>query len=261
MLITFSNTLRNLPAAVIIPLAASESLEPALNKIAQATGQPAALLRQDFKADQGEVHTLYMQQQRYFLLGLGAHPSFAEVLRAFRSFSHKHRQKMACSIGVSLLHDNLSGDASLWAEAATNGLLLGAYAIGRFKNQPPHQVHPLAQADARVDIIADENLEAQCLAAADKEPRLGTVASPGNGADRFDTGRFGQLREFVEVFLLDRRAQSDAHQYGPFAAAGSFEHPPLPQHHQSAATSADPASSAAGTRTLRAGTTVEMACL
>lgn len=168
MLITFSNTLRNLPAAVIIPLAASESLEPALNKIAQATGQPAALLRQDFKADQGEVHTLYMQQQRYFLLGLGAHPSFAEVLRAFRSFSHKHRQKMACSIGVSLLHDNLSGDASLWAEAATNGLLLGAYAIGRFKNQPPHQVHPLAQADARLDIIADENLEAQCLAAADK---------------------------------------------------------------------------------------------
>src|SRR5690606_30147347 len=67
-------------------------------------------------------------------------------------------------------------------------------------------------------------------------------------------GGLRQLREFVDVFRVKRCAQSQAHEHRAFAGAGAFEHQP-------AAPSAPASSSTPGMRTLRAGTTVEMACL
>ena len=166
MVITFSTTLKSLPAAVLIPVAAGDSLDPALNFLAAETGQAARLLRQDFKAEQGEVQILYQQERRFYLLGLGKNPAFSEVLKAFRSFSHKYRQKMATPIAISLLHGNLSGDAASWVEAAINGLLLGAYSIGRFKNKDNGTPHPLAQPDVMVQILAEEGHKTPCLDAA-----------------------------------------------------------------------------------------------
>ena len=166
MVITFSTTLKSLPAAVLIPVAAGDSLDPALNFLAAETGQAARLLRQDFKAEQGEVQILYQQERRFYLLGLGKNPAFSEVLKAFRSFSHKYRQKMATPIAISLLHGNLSGEAASWVEAAINGLLLGAYSIGRFKNKDNGTPHPLAQPDVMVQILAEEGHKTPCLDAA-----------------------------------------------------------------------------------------------
>ncbi len=172
MVIKFPDTLKSLPAAIIIPLAAGGPLEPALGHIARTVGQPPAMLHQDFKADQGEVHTLYHEQQRYYLLGLGQNPSFPEILKAFRSFSHKYRQKMGAPLGISLLHGNLSGEAPSWVEAAVNGLILGSYSIGRFKNSGNAGPHPLAGAGASLEILADEDLREECLEAANRGQQM-----------------------------------------------------------------------------------------
>jgi hypothetical protein len=114
--------------------------------------------------------------------------------------------------------------------------------------------------------VGDDLADLLGLAAADEEPGFGAVATPRHGGDRLHAGGLRELRELVEVFLLDRAAQAHANQNRSLAAAGSLEHPPLPRgrrlRHQSAAASVAPAaSSAEGTRTLRAGTTVEIACL
>ena len=158
MILKISHTLKNLPPAVIIPLAAGEPLQRALNSIASATGTPAALIEADFKAEPGEVQILYKDSTRFFLLGLGQSPAFQDVLKAFRSLSGKNRQKLPAAIGISLLHGNLSGNAAIWVEAALNGLALGTYQIGRYKKIPNGNGHVLSGPNASVELLVEESL-------------------------------------------------------------------------------------------------------
>ncbi|MCB0599156.1 MAG: leucyl aminopeptidase [Lewinellaceae bacterium] len=158
MILKISHTLKNLPPAVIIPLAAGEPLQRALNSIASATGTPAALIEADFKAEPGEVQIVYKDSTRFFLLGLGQSPAFQDVLKAFRSLSGKNRQKLPAAIGISLLHGNLSGNAAIWVEAALNGLALGTYQIGRYKKIPNGNGHVLSGPNASVELLVEESL-------------------------------------------------------------------------------------------------------
>ena len=78
--------------------------------------------------------------------------------------------------------------------------------------------------------------------------------------------RAGQRGEFFDAVRLRRVAEPDADEDGAFAATRPFEQlalaPPVDRPAQAAgASSAGSSSSPIGRRTLRAGTTVEMACL
>lgn len=167
MILKISSALENLPPVVIVPVAVG-NLQAAARAVAPAAGIDAELITADFKAEQGEVHLIYKGETRLFLLGLGQAPAFPDVLKAFRSFSHKNRQKLPAHLGISLLHQNRSGDAAIWVEAAVNGLALGAYQIGHYKKAPNAngQSHSLAAPGATVDILVEENRAESCEQAA-----------------------------------------------------------------------------------------------
>jgi len=166
MVLKIASTLKNLPQAVIIPVAAGKPLKQAAAAVASAAGADAALIEADFQAEQGEVHLLYHGTTRIFLLGLGNKPGFPDLLKTFRSFSHKYRQKLPHRIGISLLHNNLSGKAATWIEAAINGLALGTYQIGQYKKASNEHSHVLAGPEACVEIMVEESLAESCEQAA-----------------------------------------------------------------------------------------------
>ncbi len=165
MILKITYALKSLPPVVIVPVAAG-NLQAAARAVAPAAGIDAELITADFKAEQGEVHLIYKGGSRIFLLGLGQPAAFPDVLKAFRSFSHKYRQKLPAHLGISLLHQNLSGDAATWVEAAVNGLALGAYRIGHYKKAPNGHSHSLAAPDATVEILVEENQANSCEQAA-----------------------------------------------------------------------------------------------
>lgn len=133
---------QKLPETTVIPIAQNDSLAQILATIASDLKVPSAVLQQDFKAEHCEIHTFYAGSSRIFLLGLGIQPGFAEILKAFRSFSHKNRQKLSSSLCLTLRYGNEGESPFRLLEAAVNGLWLGTYRIGRFKTQNGER-HPL----------------------------------------------------------------------------------------------------------------------
>ncbi len=143
-------------APLVIPVAGNGANETALKAIAADTGLSFELLRQDFRGESGEIHTIYVAERRIYLLGLGPNPLFADVQKAFRSFSHKQRRKLSAQLAISFLHQNTgAADPARWAEAAVNGLLLGTYQIGRFKTEDL-ELHPLEAPEAAIEIYIEE---------------------------------------------------------------------------------------------------------
>ncbi|MBP8239369.1 MAG: leucyl aminopeptidase [Saprospiraceae bacterium] len=106
---------------------------------------------EQFKADWNEVWPMYNGSQRMFLLGLGAHPGFSEILKAFRSFGHKFRQRLSSDLAVSFFHANVPDNPAIMVEAVTNGLSLSAYRIGKFKTSNGEE-HPLSKPEATCNI-------------------------------------------------------------------------------------------------------------
>lgn len=149
------NSLDQLPEALIVPMMNNGLQESVLQALAASTGLNVDLLKQDFKAELAEIHTLYLQDQRVYLLGLGSKPQFADVQKAFRIFSHKMRHKFSANLGISFLHNNIPTAPVAWVEAAVNGLLLGAYHLGRFKTATPDK-HPFDNPEATIQIFIDE---------------------------------------------------------------------------------------------------------
>lgn len=157
MNIAVLNTLETLKKeALIIPVVGNGAHELTLSAIEATTGISAEILKQDFKGELGETHTLYLDKQRIYLLGLGPKPLFADIQKAFRSFSHKMRQKFPSNIGVSFLHKNLLGVPERWIEAAIGGLLLGSYYLGRFKTNSKEK-HPFDAADASITVLVEKD--------------------------------------------------------------------------------------------------------
>ncbi len=140
---------RQIPAIVIPvdPRTGTESVLDACRKAGYA-GIPDTSL---FKADWNEVWPIYLGEQRAFLLGMGANPGFPEILKAFRSFGNKYRQRLNPQLAISLLYNNEPENPVLFTEAAVNGLSLSAYYIGKFKTSNGEE-HPLSRPDARIAI-------------------------------------------------------------------------------------------------------------
>lgn len=223
MTIDFFNSLDRLPEILIIPVAADTHYGESLQAIATMAKLEVGLIQKDFKADLGEILPLHARGQRIYLLGLGNQPAFAEILKAFRSFSHKNRQKLTPSMGVSFIHQNLPTGFPGWIEAITNGLVLGTYQIGRFKTEK-EAVHPLAQPDAKLAFFLDEVHQDSGRQAADRgkiiaETQLkiyDLVNAPSNKKLPSDLANFavesGKRHGFsVEVFDKEKITETGLH--------------------------------------------------
>ncbi|GJM31055.1 MAG: putative cytosol aminopeptidase [Saprospiraceae bacterium] len=168
MTIDFFNTLdRQQPEILLIPVANDNHYDESLQSIAAMTKLEIALIEKGFKAELGETLPLFAQGKRIYLLGLGNKPSFQEILKVFRSFAHKTRQKLTPIIGVSFKHQNLPTGFPAWVEAITNGLMLGTYQIGKFKSEQDNS-HPLAVPESKLLFDIDETHKDRAREAADK---------------------------------------------------------------------------------------------
>ncbi len=146
--------------------------------VAEKTGVPADLIKNDFKAGAKEIHTLYFtenkQNKRIYLLGLGEAPRSIDVLNAFRSFVFKRKANLPTNLNVSFLHKNAPENPANWVEASINGLLLGRYDIGLYKTSKKQED---AATDFNIEIaVAEEHLPAATEALKRGEAFAGTHA-------------------------------------------------------------------------------------
>lgn len=154
-------------APIVIPVKKDSRRDAVLDTIEDLTGLSATQLKRDFSADAGAVHLIYDRQgRRYYLLGLGKTAAFADVLKAFRSFSHKYRDNLEGQLGINFLLSEASSGAS-WVEPAVNGLLLGAYRIGRFKSNPKAP-HPLDTPASSIELFVSSSQKDNALKAAER---------------------------------------------------------------------------------------------
>lgn len=153
MKISINNTLETEPKSLIIPIASKQ--ETALQRVADMVDIPLDALKQDFSGDAGEVHTLYNNGTRIVMLGMGSKFTPVDLTRCMRLFSHKHTNKLDSQLTLSFLHDNLIEgiDEEMYIEAAVNGLLLGQYNIGKYKNDATEEEHPMATVHAEVSVL------------------------------------------------------------------------------------------------------------
>jgi leucyl aminopeptidase len=142
--------------ALIVPIAQKTDLDAILSLVAEKTGVPTDLIKNDFKAAAKEVHTLYFtenkQNKRIFLLGLGEAPRSIDVLNAFRSFVFKRKANLPANLGLSFLFKNAPDNPAPWVEAAVNGLALGLYDIGLYKTDKKQE----GNTEFRFEVLVDE---------------------------------------------------------------------------------------------------------
>lgn len=167
MQIKLSYSLDTKPDHLVIPVSSNDHYEDTLQQLASQTGLDQDKLKEDFKADLGEVQMVYTKESRLYLLGLGKTPRFADVLKSFRSFSNKYKSKIGQDLAISWLYGNAPTNLSRHIEAATNGLVLGTYQIGRFKSTKG-DAHPLADKAASLHFLLAETMKAGCATAAQR---------------------------------------------------------------------------------------------
>lgn len=136
---------RDAPETLVVPLVQDEHLTTRLEDLARRAGADAAALKRDFLAESKESMILYgngEKPQRFYLLGIGKKCAFADMLAAFRSFSHRNKSRLVQLTGVDLRHFP-AGDIPRLTEAVLTGLSLGLYEIGRFRTANPDKPVPV----------------------------------------------------------------------------------------------------------------------
>ncbi|MCB0629893.1 MAG: leucyl aminopeptidase family protein [Saprospiraceae bacterium] len=121
----------------LVPLASNDHLTTELRQIAQTIGVDLNNLEQDFKAEYNEILPLYTAGRRLFLLGLGKRLQMTDIIRAFRSFAFRNKERLSDKLAINLFHLQDAIDHVSAVEAAVNGLYLGGYQIGNFKSERP----------------------------------------------------------------------------------------------------------------------------
>lgn len=150
MKIRISNPPETGTAQHLVPV--RQNQKKALSQLASMAHLSVDELQHDFKGEAGEVHTLYIDQRRVTLLGLGEHSSPNDLARSFRVLSHKHSGKLAPTLLLDLSYCEQVDE--MLVETAVCGLLLGTYRIGKYKSDQPDEAHPLTGEDSSLTIIA-----------------------------------------------------------------------------------------------------------
>ncbi|MEL6865195.1 MAG: leucyl aminopeptidase [Bacteroidota bacterium] len=178
-------------SSLIIPLVAGAHLPASLEAISQKFGLTNTSIAQHFKATKGAVIPLYPNNlQNIFLLGLGSQVDAMTCLSAFQGLSHQYKKQLSKTVCIDwevAFANSSESELARWIEAGTNGLLLGTYAIGKYKSQAS-QGHPLQQESAGIYLNSPFKESAALLSAAsagrqtaDTQMRiLDMVNAPGN---------------------------------------------------------------------------------
>lgn len=237
-MITFSHTLKDLPATSILPIIANERLAEVLEQIAQMANLNVALLQADFKAEQGEVQTIYFGDKRYYLLGLGKELDFSKTVKTFRSFTHKYKDKIPPQLGLGLFYCDYEDKAESLLEAAVNGLELATYQIGHFKNTNKAEPHPLChEASALVIGFADE-VRASIRQAVDRGQQIAQaqlsiielVDMPGNKKTPAEMAAFAMRlaeQSGFQVTVFEKAQIEAIGLHALLAVNRGSEHPPV----------------------------------
>ncbi|MCP3928043.1 MAG: leucyl aminopeptidase family protein [Bacteroidetes bacterium] len=221
---------------ILFPIEKEDQLANVLSQLAENTNFPAEELINDFKADHGEVQVIYSQAGKLILLGLGKNPGFAEVFKAFRSFSFKWKEKLQSRLCLNLLYVNASSNAALWGEAAVNGLILGGYDAGHYKTDQK-KLHPIEKTDAELVVliknsgkkIAEQIAKGRSFANTQKEI-FHLVNAPGNKKLPGDLANWaiqsGKKHGF-KVRVLNKKQISENELDALLAVNRGSEHPPV----------------------------------
>ena len=145
------STFRSKAGVIVIPISQTDALPAILQKISRNYHLEDPLWSTDFKADAGEILPLYHAGKKLFLLGLGKAAAHAELVKIFRQFAFRQRQRLTEQLSIDATLPPFDEQPQL-LEAAVEGLLLGTYKIGLYKTDN-NDTHPLAKPDAGIHII------------------------------------------------------------------------------------------------------------
>lgn len=120
------------------------------------TGSSQKALCSDFSAEAGEIQTIYVNDSKIILLGLGKKNSFGNIYKTVRKFSNKQKKQLSEEITIYLAHEDASQTPTS-CEAILNGLITGTYSIGAWKSDD-QQAHPLDSDDSIISVFTGKTV-------------------------------------------------------------------------------------------------------
>ncbi|AEI50333.1 leucyl aminopeptidase [Runella slithyformis] len=152
MEIQIVNTLPSETEAIIYLFRQGDTLSDQLSVFTNA-----AFLKQDFKAEAKQVITLYENDRKVYLVGLGKNPREADFIKILRSFFYKQKRSLPNLVALDLMAGAIEKE---WVEVITNGILLGDYDLDLYKTTKKEDLNFFEKDTKLQFIIADAAVEA-----------------------------------------------------------------------------------------------------
>ncbi len=142
MNITINNSQKTQHKQYLIPILKDQYLEAKFYDIRNDFDVSESFLEQNFKAEKGELFSIYNGKQQLFLLGLGEAPLASNSVDIFKNFSFKNKKFIQSNLVLDLNYIDEDEFILKLVEAAINGLYLGTYDIGFYqtKTKNKHQL-------------------------------------------------------------------------------------------------------------------------
>lgn len=151
MEIQIVNTLQPEIEAIIYLFRQGEALSDQLNVFTNNT-----FLKQDFKGEAKQVATIYENERKVCLVGLGKNPKEADIIKTLRLFFYKQKRTLPNLIALDLKAGRIENE---WIEVIVNGILLGNYDLGLYKTKKKEGL-TFFEKDSKIHlIIADDEVE------------------------------------------------------------------------------------------------------
>lgn len=221
----------------LLLLKSAPDLKALITHIYNLYAIPYPLDEEDFKGDSGEVQIHYLSNgNRLFLLGVGDSPNFGDILKHCKNLAARHRNKWKKGLSLDFsIYQTLQVpiQEESWVEAALNGLALGLYHIGKWKEKTaPTEV---INADAPFEFIlytAKEVASAahRGLVMADVQTRIiELVNTPGNEKRPADLASWAidSAHDYgYDAHVFDRQELEKMNMHAILAVGKGSEWPP-----------------------------------
>lgn len=143
---------------LLVPILKSQWSEDAIHEQLLSIGLPnSKALRPFFKAENGDPLLIYTDKgRRILLLTLPEPLRFGSCLKTFKLLSNKRRTffNAPVTLDFRLFPEE---QIEMLSDAAVNGLLLGSYEIGKYKQDNGRGEHPLSLGSAQISLLVPES--------------------------------------------------------------------------------------------------------
>ncbi len=137
---------------IIIPIPQEKGYEGFLDEIFYNYGKNQHASR-DFGAEFKESVTIYAENTKIHLLGLGKNAKSKQYIHAFRWFFHTKKQKLGENLSIYAQDLDIN-----FLDSIANGILLGGYNINLYKtDKSPETPHFFQKENTNIDIFLGEN--------------------------------------------------------------------------------------------------------